>query len=328
MNQAVKFLIIRFSSIGDIILTTPVIRMIKKQVENAEIHYLTKKQYLPLLAENPYIRKVHVLQDDTKAMIQELQAEEFCYIIDLHHNLRSDLVKRQLKLPAFVVDKINFQKWLRVWLKIDRLPQVHIVDRYLATTSVFDVVNDGEGLEYYIPENEKIKPEDLPFPSYVLMAIGGQHETKKMPADKLAELCSLIPYPVVLSGGKEDAANAEFIIQTSQNKQLFNACGSYSLHQSASLAEQAKVVITHDTGMMHIAAAFHQKIISIWGNTIPEFGMYPYQPHTDSVQFEVKGLSCRPCSKIGFANCPKKHFNCMQQQDLIAISQAVRKCWI
>lgn len=326
-NQAIKFLIIRFSSIGDIVLTTPVIRMIKKQIENAEIHYLTKSNFLPVLEANPYIDKIHFLQDDFKAMIQELQSEEFLYVIDLHHNIRSENVKRQLRLPAFTVNKLNLEKWLRVWLRMDRLPRVHIVDRYLDTLAVFDVKNDMQGLDYFIPEKDRINVIDLPAKDYAMIVIGGQHETKKMPAGKLAELCNLLPFPVVLAGGKEDAAAAESIMALSQHPALFNACGKYSINQSASLVQQSRLVITHDTGLMHVAAAFHKKIISIWGNTIPEFGMYPYLADEESVQFEVKELSCRPCSKIGYQKCPRKHFKCMEMQDIQAIAETAKRLW-
>jgi ADP-heptose:LPS heptosyltransferase len=260
-------------------------------------------------------------------MIEELKSEDFYYVIDLHHNIRSENVKRQLRLPAFNVNKINWEKWLRVWLKIDRLPRRHIVDRYLDTLTVFDVVNDQQGLDYFIPEQAQIMADDLPVKDYVLMVIGGQHETKKMPAGKLAELCTLLPFPVILAGGREDVATAESIIALSLNSAVINACGNYSINQSASLVQQARLVITHDTGLMHIAAAFHKKIISIWGNTIPEFGMYPYLADKESVQVEVKGLSCRPCSKIGYPKCPKKHFNCMQQQDIQAIADAAGRLW-
>jgi ADP-heptose:LPS heptosyltransferase len=119
---------------------------------------------------------------------------------------------------------------------------------------------------------------------------------------------------MVLLGGKEDSEEGDYI-QKQFGELCFNACGKYNLGQSASLVRQANVIITHDTGLMHIASVFKKKIISIWGNTIPEFGMYPYLPHPDSQIIEIKGLQCRPCTKIGYESCPKKHFNCMKKID-------------
>ena len=313
----VKFLIIRFSSIGDIVLTTPVIRCLRQQVEGAEIHILTKKTFLPVIAANPYIHKIHTLESSLSEVISQIRTEGIDYIIDLHHNLRSSVVKFRLKLMSFSVDKINLEKWLLVNLKINRLPHLHIVDRYLGTTSLFDVQNDGKGLDYFIPAGDEVDVATLPdafVRGYIAFSIGGKHATKQLPAEKIIRLCNQINKPVLLLGGQDDRETASFV-EKHAGGVIRNACGQYNISQSASLIRQSRVVITHDTGLMHIAAAFNKKIISLWGNTIPEFGMYPYQPDSRSVIFEIKGLSCRPCSKIGFSKCPRKHFRCMNDLD-------------
>jgi len=125
-----------------------------------------------------------------------------------------------------------------------------------------------------------------------------------------------------LLGGKEDYKNAEQIVQGA-DRHILNACGQFSLHGSASWVQQARLLITHDTGLMHIGAAFKKHTISVWGNTIPAFGMYPYQ--TDYQTIEVKNLACRPCSKIGHHQCPKGHFKCMQDIDVNEIICLVDK---
>lgn len=311
----IKFLIVRFSSIGDIILTTPVVRMLKNQVENAEIHYLTKKSNRFILEANPYIDKIYEFSDNLTQIVAEINKNEIDYVIDLHNSLRSNTLKRKIHLPVFQVNKINWEKWLMVHFKINRLPDKHIVDRYLETCSVFDLQNDQKGLDYFIPDGERIDLTGLTTAPFIAIVIGGQHFTKKMPAEKIARICESLSRPVILLGGKEDQKEAEEIIRLCNLKPI-NACGKYSFHQSASIVSQAAVVITHDTGLMHVAAAFKKRIISIWGNTIPEFGMYPYLTDQQSLISEVKGLSCRPCSKIGYGACPKKHFNCMNQQDI------------
>jgi len=125
-------------------------------------------------------------------------------------------------------------------------------------------------------------------------------------------------------GGKEDFEKGERI-SNSIGENVFNACGKFNINQSASLVKQAKKVITNDTGLMHIAAAFRKDIISLWGNTIPEFGMFPYMPGDENKShiLEVKDLSCRPCSKLGYKSCPKKHFDCMQKIDVDEIIQLI-----
>jgi len=325
----VKFLIIRLSSIGDIVLTTPVIRCLKQQVQGAQIHYLTKEQYAGILAPNPYVDKLWTYNNNMGELLKQLKEEEFDYIIDLHHNLRTLRIKNKLRKLSFSFDKLNFQKWLLVNFKINRLPDIHIVDRYLKTVELFDVINDHKGLDYFLPE-EALQPahavlEEIP-ERYILLAIGAQHETKKAGAEMLAGICDNVNFPVVISGGKGDVQLAESILKKiTRNKQVWDTSGKLSLDQSALLVKNAALVITHDTGLMHIAAAFRKKIISIWGNTIPGFGMYPYMPHPDSRNFEVLGLKCRPCSKIGHEACPKKHFRCMNDQNPMEIALYANK---
>lgn len=314
----VKFLIVRLSSIGDIVLTTPVVRMLKQQVENAEIHYLTRTQYASILENNPYVTKVHIYDDKDKAFIENLRNEFFDYVIDLHKNIRTHFLKNKLGIHAFTFDKLNWEKWLMVNFKKNKLPNKHIVERYLESTKVFDVENDNKGLDYFVSSEDEVNllslPNEMAY-GYLAFSIGAQHFTKRMPNEKIIEICQNIKMPVILLGGKEDFKNAELISSSIEDSKIYNACGKYNLNQSASLVRQAKVVITGDTGLMHIAAAFKKRIISVWGNTIPEFGMYPYLPDANSIIIEVENLKCRPCSKIGFKKCPKKHFKCMQNID-------------
>ena len=311
----VKFLIIRFSSIGDIVLTTPVVRNLKQQVEDVEIHYLTKKQYAGILETNPYVDKVHVLDESFSELIPKLRAEYYHYVIDLHKNLRTLRVKRALRNTSFSFNKINWEKWLMVNLKINKLPNLHIVDRYLDTVKVFIEENDLKGLDYFIPQKDEVDITSLPenfHTGYIAFAIGAQHATKKLPDEKIISICKKINKPIVLLGDKHDSIVAAKVVNKVGVK-IYNACGKYNLNQSASLVKQAELLITHDTGLMHIAAAFKKKIISVWGNTIPEFGMSPYLSGEGSEIIEVKGLKCRPCTKIGFSKCPKKHFKCMNE---------------
>jgi len=322
-----KVLIIRFSSIGDIVLTTPVIRCLKKQIPGIEIHYLIKKQYHEIISTNPYISKFWLFDDNFHELIPKLKSENFDFIIDLHKNFRSAYVRLQLKRPASSFPKLNLRKWLIVNLKINILPNVHLVDRYFKALKPLSISNDEKGLDYFIPGEEEIDLSSLPVvfrSGYIAFVIGGKHSTKILPDDKVATLCKNLGYPVILLGGKEDRERGNNIISQTDDK-VFNACGIFSISQSASLVRQADKIITNDTGFMHIAAAFKKPVLSIWGNTIPGFGMYPYLPleyRERSSIFEVRDLSCRPCSKIGFSACPKKHFKCMMDQDLETIIKA------
>lgn len=345
-----KFLIIRFSSIGDIVLTTPVVRCLKKQVLTAEVHYLTKKTFRPILAANPYIDHIHVLEAGLAPLIETLRKEDFDYVIDLHHNLRTWKVKRSLGKKAFAFDKLNVQKWLFTNFKIDRMPDRHIVDRYMDTVKTFGVGNDGAGLDYFIPPEAELRPQDIPTShqaGYIGLVIGAAHATKRLPLHKLETICREARQPIVLLGGPEDAATARYLAAIDPVK-IYNACGQFSINESAGLVRQAKLIVTHDTGLMHIAAAFRRPVVSIWGNTVPAFGMYPYYGENYLYHYrqgpggheggerqggaalfgelpytimEVKGLPCRPCSKIGYEKCPKGHFKCME---LMPVEQVLR----
>jgi ADP-heptose:LPS heptosyltransferase len=323
-----KFLIIRFSSIGDIVLTTPVIRCLKQQVPGAEVHFLTKENYRGIVSSNPYVDKVQLLGGSWELMIHQLQHEDYDYIIDLHHNLRTLRIKKALKgSKHFSFTKLNIEKWLLTALKINRLPAVHIVDRYLDTLKNFNVVNDGKGLDYFFPEQQGVKITDLPIShihGYVGVVIGAALNTKKLPVHKLKELCAAIKFPVVLLGGPEDREAGEQIASEDPIR-IYNSCGKFSLNESADLVQNAKLIVTHDTGLMHIAAAYQKPMISVWGNTVPEFGMGPYYG-TAIVKneiAEIKNLSCRPCSKIGYNKCPKGHFKCMELQDMQRVEQII-----
>jgi len=328
-----KILIIRFSSIGDIVLTTPVVRCLKKQLPDAGVHYLTKASFRAVLEANPYIDKLHYLQDDLQEIIPALQQENFDYVIDLHHNLRTMRVKKALGKRSFSFNKLNIQKFVLTTIKINTLPNVHIVDRYMDTVQSLGVKNDGRGLDYFIPDTDKVKESDIPgghLAGYIGVVIGAAHNTKKLPVHKLQELCKAIEHPIILLGGREDRANGELIASVDPHK-IYNSCGKFNINESADLVRRAKLIITHDTGLMHIATAFKKQVISIWGNTVPQFGMYPYygalspQLPKDKLPYdimEVRPLYCRPCSKIGYNKCPLGHFKCMEK---IQISEIVER---
>lgn len=315
-----KILILRFSSIGDIVLTTPVIRCLKKQL-NAEVHYLTKAAFLPILKYNPHLDKIFTIQKKVAEVLPDLKKEKYDVIIDLHKNLRTWQVRIGLGFPkTLTFDKINVEKWLMVNFKINLLPKGHIVDRYLKAVESLGVINDGQGLDYFLPPEER----EITKGNYIAFAIGAAHATKRLPIEKILEICQKIKTSIVLLGGKDVATEGASIAEKA-GTHVQNLCGKISLHASARYLRDAQKVITHDTGMMHIAAAFNKEIISIWGNTIPEFGMYPYYKSgvEKNKSLEVKGLACRPCSKIGYGECPKGHFKCMQELEVSGVRSQV-----
>ena len=320
-----KILIIRFSSIGDIVLTSPILRAIKAQKPDLEVHYLTKKAFASVLENNPHIDHLVLLDNDIQKTIKELRKENYDYIIDLHKNLRTFRIKKALGVNASSYEKLNWEKWLLVKFNINNLPQVHIVQRYFDTLKKIGIRDDKKGLEYYSGlENEAIingLPAEI-MKEFAAIVIGGTYYTKQIPVSKIVELIHLISIPIVLLGGAEDQDLAKEV-EAKSTKKIQIAVGKSTLNESAEIIRRSQFIVSGDTGLMHIAAAYQKKIFSLWGNTVPMFGMYPYMPENPelSIIIENKELKCRPCSKLGLQECPKQHFDCMLKLDFKEISE-------
>jgi ADP-heptose:LPS heptosyltransferase len=308
------------------VLTSPVIRCLKTQIKDVEIHFVTKEIFSDILINNPHINRVHSFKSDVNELFDVLKAQKFDYVIDLHKNLRSYRLKQKLGVKSFSFNKLNIEKLLAVKLKaINNLPPIHIVERYLETVKELGVVNDQVGLDYFIAKKDEVDVASIYFKGvakrFIVLVLGGSYYTKQIPYAKLKEMCATAKLPIVLMGGKSDVPIAEELVKEFPN--LMNTCGKFSINQSASIISQCEWVISSDTGLMHIASAFNKKIISIWGNTIPQFGMSPYKPNTENKIIEVKNLSCRPCSKLGYKKCPKGHFKCMNEIDVSFVNELV-----
>lgn len=315
-----KILVIRFSSIGDIVLTTPVVRCLKNQIQDVEIHVLVKKKFSNLYKTNPYVDKVYEYDDSLKNNIQELKLENYDYIVDLQKNKRSVRVTRALRCPHSSFPKLNFKKFLLTAFKINTMPDIHIVDRYFKAVEKLGVKNDCQGLDFFISEKNDYPISELPAnfqDGFYAFVIGGTYKTKILPAVKIVEVIKKLQKPVVLLGGPDDIERADEVLSSVDNANVISLAGKINLEQSASLVKKAKSVLTNDTGLMHIAAAFHKNIVSVWGNTVPELGMYPYLPKEPEKCHivECKDVRCRPCSKLGFKECPKRHLRCMMEID-------------
>jgi len=332
-----KVLVIRFSSIGDIVLTTPVVRCLRQQHPGWVIHFLTKQSFAPLLAYNPHIDKIFYLGDDLAATTDQLKKEKYDCIIDLHHNLRTLRVKRALGVKSYAFDKLNIKKWLLTNLKLDLMPDKSIVDRYFEAIKPLGVTNDCKGLDYFLPTDKALTNKDIPMShwgGFVGCVIGGSYATKKLPVARWKEFCAQVPFPIMLLGGPEDLSEG-LEIAAADPVRIYNSCGKFNLNESAELVKYARVIVSNDTGLMHIAAAFRKPIISLWGNTSPAMGMFPYYGFNNlrervapqSFTLENKALSCHPCSKLGYKKCPKGHFRCMNDLDMQLAATQVMKYW-
>ncbi|MEX0812709.1 MAG: glycosyltransferase family 9 protein [Chitinophagales bacterium] len=295
-----KILLIRLSSIGDIVLCSPVIRCLKTQIPDLELHFLCKDSFKAVVEHNPFIDRIHYFEN-YKKIKSELKPLQFDQVIDLHNNQRTYIIKKILRVPSYSFDKQNIQKWIYCNFKINLMRKVHIVERYMETIKHLRVKNDNKGLDYFIAESDKvdlnkIDPE-IKTDNYIVWVIGGQHKGKIYPSEKIISITKQLKQKILLLGGPDDVTMGKDIAEKSGHR-VFNTCGQFSLNQSASIIQQSRLLITNDTGLMHIAAAFKKKLISLWGGTVPEFGMYPYMPHPDS-KILVGRSFLSPSSKLG-----------------------------
>lgn len=304
-----KILIIRFSSLGDIIVTTPVIRCVKLQL-GAEVHFLCNENMKAVLYTNKYIDKLITTSD-----LPFLRAEKYDLIIDLHKSRKSFWLSKRIGVKTISYDKLNIQKWLLVNFKINYLKEnVHLVDRYFNELLKIGIVNDGEGLDYFIEsdyEFESKLPDD-----YNVIVLGAAHFTKRIPVSLSEKIIEQFSEKIILIGGN-DVKEEGNMLEQKYGDHTLNFIGKTSINQSAIVLKNANMIFSGDTGMMHLGAALKKEMHVIWGNTMPIIGMYPYYGNHKLKYFshEVK-LKCRPCSKLGHKSCPKGHFRCMMDQKL------------
>ncbi|MCR5424560.1 MAG: glycosyltransferase family 9 protein [Bacteroidales bacterium] len=305
-----KILIIRLSSIGDIVLTSPVVRCVKQQLPGAEVHYLTKPVNVPILQANPYVDKVIVYEQGLRNVLRVIRDEHYDYIVDLHNNRRSRWIRLLTAVRSSTFSKENFHKIVYIASHRNVMSGRHVVDRYFDAVRQLGMTNDGGGLDYFCPDEPLpavLAAGDAP---YVVLVVGSKHYTKTIPPERIAYLANHISGRKVLIGDQNDRQRLESAGVT-LNSDVVNLCGKTTLGQSANIIKRAALVVTPDTGMMHIAAAFHKRMVVIWGCTAAPFGFTPYK--TEFVDFAVD-LPCRPCSRMGFDKCPKGHFKCMVDQ--------------
>lgn len=323
-----RILLVRFSSIGDIVLTFGVATTIKSMYPNCSVDFVTKAGFKDLLRACEAINHVYTLETSLNELRKKIDFTQYDAILDLHHNLRTRLLLRFQFGKVYRFPKNNLDKWLLTTFKVKPKYIRHITERYIDTLRVYTKTSiTGITPKYIIPKEAKIDIEQslqLAPKKYVAIAIGAQFATKKLPLDLLIDLVNKIQFPVLLLGGKEDTNDAEQIISAVNKKDVYSVAGSATIHESAWMLKNAKCLITHDTGLMHIGAIFDLSMMVIWGNTTPDFGMYPYNWQQGSIEFfQSENLSCRPCSKIGYQQCPKGHFKCMRNQDIDLLANRV-----
>ena len=319
MQEPLKILVIRFSSIGDIILTTPIIRCLKQQL-NADVDFLTKTKYHELLTSNPYINKIITTKNSINFILENLRANNYDVIIDLQNNFRSFKLRLALGVKSYTFSKQNFKRYLLIYFGVDLLKN-HIVDRYFKAVADLNVYNDEKGIDYFIKDTPKI---DFNInQNYICWCIGGAHNRKKLSALQISRVINNIELPIVLLGGNEDKPISAEVIKHAKINSLYDFCGKTTIEESAYLIKESQLVLSNDTGMMHIASAFSIPIISFWGCTKPSLGFSPYKASQKS-QNIISSISKNPCSKHG-RYCKFKPQGCVKEIDSEIIFKTIKR---
>ena len=323
-----KFLIIRLSSIGDIILTSPFVRVLRNRFPGALIDFVTQSQFTDLLVNNPNIDNIYRYSKRfSKKDLFELKFKinnnnnfvKYDFIIDLQNNGRSRDISNNMGLHIFRFDKRIIYKLKLVYLKIREHNFELIPELYIKTASELGVLPDGKGLELwldneksssvYIPEGKRNEKNNL---KRIAIAPGAAHATKRWQPEKFIELIKLLKKEYnsefVIIGGSQDIEVSKKI-SLAVKLPIDNYTGNLSLLETTEELSKCDLLITNDSAAMHIAAARKTPVIAIFGSTVQDFGFIPYKT---AYQIIEKYIPCRPCSHIGRKVCPKKHFNCMR----------------
>ncbi|HVN48155.1 MAG TPA: lipopolysaccharide heptosyltransferase II [Bacteroidota bacterium] len=341
MRHPNKILIIRFSSIGDIVLATTLLRVARIKYPHAQIDFLTKREYSSLIRYNPNINNAYEFDSaggvsSLRKMKRKLLAEQYDLVIDIHNSLRSRYVRKGIARKIVTIKKHVLARMMLVKFKWNMYHHiVSVADRYIETLKEYGVHNDGKGLEIYIPDQVRSGAAD----AVAALRLNGdekvfgfcpaaKHATKRWPQDRFVELGIALAQrwkaKIFLFGGPEDindcGAIANAINSATGKTSAENLCGKCSLLETAAMMKYCDVVVSNDTGLMHIAAAMKRKLVALFGSTVKEFGFFPVG--TKSIVLERTDLPCRPCSHIGRASCPQKHFKCMNDISVGAVFDA------
>lgn len=337
IKQKKKILIIRFSSIGDILLTTPFIRQVRSFFPNAHITYLVKKEFYGLIKFNHNINKVILFDSkggykSLKALAKNLAGENYSLVYDLHNNFRSNQVVKNFRdVKLYKIVKNKLKRFFFVYFKLNFYKKILLApEKYLNVGVPSGVIDNGEKLEiFWSGETESfiektINQNNLIKDRYVCIAPGAAHPTKMWPIEKIVELIKKIlmdtNIKIVLVGGQQEKY---LLSEFNDDNRVVNFFGKLSLLETAAVINQSKGLITNDSGLMHMAVSVKKPLVAIFGSTAKELGFFPFRANAEIIENEK--LWCRPCSHIGRNFCPLGHFKCMQDISVKQVYNVVRE---
>lgn len=322
-NEIKQILIIRLSSLGDILLSTPLIRATKNKYPDSEITFLCREEYLNSISTNPHISRFLALKIDINEaeIIENINNMKFDLVIDLQNNFRSRNILKTIKAVIYRFSKPTIKKFLLVNFKINLFGNYRSIPELYAET-VPGIELDGEGVEFYA--EEKFKTVLTAGEKYIGFIPGSRHYTKRWPGEyftQLGQLLNKYGYTIVLFGGKEDKEICSSI--SSRITKVKDLSNDNDLYQTAVDMKMCSLIIGNDSGLMHVASTFFIPLIVLFGSSVEQFGFAPYKREAIIVQNDL--LKCRPCSHFGKDHCPKRHFKCMLELTPNIVFEKIKK---
>lgn len=325
-----RIAIIRLSSMGDILLSSPIVLALHKSYPKATIDFYTKDTMQSIIEEHPGISKVYLwnckAKDGLNDMINQIENRQYDRIVDLQNNWRSRRLTRMLSGKLHRVNKEGFRRRILVHFGWNILRKRHVIRRYYSCISDFCPSPLQERIE--LPDTQSTPLTHLLSPrtstgNFIVWAIGAKHFTKRLPNSIIAKTIQSIPHSVILIGDSTDCENAQRILaHLPKGHNVIDLTGKTSFLESVELIKRARLTLANDSLMMHVAAGSGKPLISFWGSTTPELGFRPLSNHATLISAPKK-LSCQPCHTAGRSSCPKKHFNCMMTIKPEIIVQAI-----
>lgn len=324
-----SILVIRLSSLGDVVLSTPIVRQLQVTYPDSILDVAVAAPFAGVYEHNPRIRRLWSLEnteasdthaDELKLSIKEsLPRSGYDLIVDLQHNFRSSLFRRGLGDNVVLAPKHRLEKLALVYFKRKPVAITHVVERYRSAIANLPLMLDTDGPEVWLPNeraNGTYKPPNTKFASNdnvmrVALAPGARHATKRWPVSKAAALCKMLVDEgahVTLVGGLADVSICN-AVEDAAGVSVDRADGASTVEQTVRALDDSDVLVTNDSGVMHLGAARRIPVVAIFGSTVKELGFTPFGTRFTVVEHDVQ---CRPCSHIGRATCPKGHFLCME----------------
>ena len=320
-----KILIIRLSSIGDIVLATPLVRCLRTAVPSVQIDFLVKKKYSEILSANPYISNLIFFENNIFETAKRIKKEKYDFILDIHNNFRTFLLTlfsgaKILRYKNYMFRRFFLAEFgLNFYKERERIP---VFQRYLKTAEPLGILYDNKGLDFFIDKNAENKFEQVRINQCIGICPVAVWKTKRWLKQNFVDLAKKIldkqDCEILIFGGKNDFDYCENIkIQIGPKAK--NLCG-LSLKETAVALRKCKQLLTNDTGLMHIAEALKIPTISIFGPTVEEFGFYPQSEKSKIIS---KNYFCKPCSTKGSSKCPVGDFRCMTE---ISVEEVFSYC--